>query len=253
MKSPLGTPINFAHPLAKGLVGCWLMNEGSGNKIYDLSGNGNDGTFVNHTAWVPGRTGPALTFDGVDDHVVVPNKASLNPISALTISVWVNQKATSVGQSANISNIAGKTSSSYGYELRLTSDVLYFLIEQGGWIGLSGNTLNLNQWYHIVGTYDKSNMKLFVDGGLVNSLAESADIRVDTGSFYVGSRTASARYFNGLIDDVRIYNRALSEQEVQQLYLNPYAMFEQYPVWRDYVAAAVGNRRRRLLLTRRAA
>ncbi|MBU0598822.1 LamG domain-containing protein, partial [Patescibacteria group bacterium] len=90
MKPLLGVQLNRSHPLAKGLVGCWVMNEGAGNKIYDLSGNGNDGSFPGGTAnplWKPGRTGPALKFDGVNDYV---EKTSFTQItSAITISAWI--------------------------------------------------------------------------------------------------------------------------------------------------------------------
>jgi len=67
---------NLGHPLARGLVGYWLMNEGSGNKVFDLSGNGNTGTFTNSVDLQPGESGPVLHANGVDELVSIPDSPS---------------------------------------------------------------------------------------------------------------------------------------------------------------------------------
>ena len=84
-----GTPLNKNHPLARGLAGCWVMNEGTGFKVFDLSGNGNTGTMTGMTNsdWVPGTDGYALDFDGTDDYIAVGDRSSLQFSDAFTIMI----------------------------------------------------------------------------------------------------------------------------------------------------------------------
>ena len=73
MKPPPGYRIDSFHPLSKGLVACYLMNEKGDIQIHDLTGNGNTGTFVNDTHWVVGPNGPAIDFDGTNDYINLGN------------------------------------------------------------------------------------------------------------------------------------------------------------------------------------
>ncbi len=90
-KPPLGTPINWGHPLAQGLVGCWLMNEGGGLYAFDSSGRNNKGALTNLPLWYPGKSGTALSFDGSYDHVdttIINGVAGLVANGPYTVCVW---------------------------------------------------------------------------------------------------------------------------------------------------------------------
>ncbi len=79
LKPVRGIRLNKSHPLARGLVGYWLFNEGSGNKVFDLSGNGNTGTFVGDVVWTPGQSGNAIYVPGSNDYINCGNGSTLNP------------------------------------------------------------------------------------------------------------------------------------------------------------------------------
>lgn len=269
-KPPLGSQINWAHPLSKGLVACYLMNEGSGNKIYDLSGNNNTGTLINGPVWEPGRTGQALKFDGVDDYINVPDNDSFsftNGTNDLPFSVSLWERRTSsqgtgfFGKYLDDAPFNGEWSCSV-----LAANTYYFqLIDDNPQVRIkitSSLTGALNQWNHVVFTYDGSGDEPGLDV-YVNGVKDTSPTRNEEND-YVKMTNYSAplnigailresglysSYFNGKLDDVRIYNRALSAREVAQLYQSPYAMFEQTPSWMKYVSTVSGNRRRRILIS----
>ena len=241
-KPPLGQQINWAHPLAKGLVGCWLMNEGAGNRIYDLSGNGNTGSLISTTKWVAGRSGSVLSFNGTSDYVDVGSNAIIKPVSAITVSAWVKFNSLT----ADIRAISDWHQSVIEdrwifYEISATEIYWYVCNANGVGIGYVSYTPALNTWLHLVGVYNGSVVTLYVNGvsvGTPASLSGNMNAGSAVNTVRIGKQAETGWCFNGLIDDVRIYNRALSASEVQQLYVNPYAMFERRPVWMDYVAAA---------------
>ena len=240
-KPPLGVQINRAHPLARGLVGCWLFNEGGGDKVYDLSGYNNHGTLngmafpaTTTSGWNPGRDGIGLAFDGTDDYIDCGNDASLNITDAITIEVWVliagwNRWMRIVDYFTNDSEqgwFLSRENINNKIEFRLQNIVASSSLVTG--------TLNIGQWYNIVGVYDKADSiaKIYVDGLEVNSKTPSGTLtyagvdNLGIGARLQGEGTPPFEYFNGQIDEVRIYNRALSADEIQQLYIEPYCIFE---------------------------
>jgi hypothetical protein len=238
-KPPLGQQINWSHPLSKGLVGCWLMNEGSGDRIYDVSGNNNDGVLVGTVkpVWVPGKSGSCLQFDGSRRTVTVLDSPSLNLPNAFTITAMVNQTGL-----VNWTRIVTKGDTNYML-LMWTSGRPYLAMKVGS---VEYNThsatetvLPNGQWHLLIGTFDGTTMRYYYDGkreGLEKAIVGLADTNTSVVSF--GS--PGINYYYGCMSDIRIYNRALSAQEIWQLYQSPYAMFEGRPVWMDYVQAASG-------------
>ena len=94
IKPHRGVEINWSHPLARGLVGCWLFDEGTGEKVFDLSGNNNTGTLIAMdpaTDWIAGKDGFALDFDNIDDHIDCGNPSILQVTSALTMEVLISR------------------------------------------------------------------------------------------------------------------------------------------------------------------
>ena len=232
-KPPLGTQLDYSHPLTKGLVGCWLMNEGSGNRIHDISGNGNNGTLINGPVWKPGRDGASISFDGNNDYVNCGN--SINPISAFTIMMQLSTADFPQG-GGNIRGALCKGTDG-------TAESIFFSLNYGvfSWKVRIGSVTysisfpkfnQLNKFYHVVGTYTGAKVQGYQDGILVNEGAASG-YAGSTLPVYIGTMFTSIYRWSGLISDARIYNRALSAQEVGSLYENPYACFQK-PAKRYY-------------------
>jgi len=206
---------------ASGLVGYWSFDEGTGTTANDLSGLRNTGTLqpALGPTWTTGRVGGASSFDGVDDFVNVPHSASLNITGAITIEVWVNRTGTPE-QFAGIV-IKDNTDLGIGYGIGHAGiGVPAFKIRTGGlYQMLTFANFPLNTWRHVVATYNGSSLQVFLDGNLSVSTPASGSIATNSFPLRIGRQERAAlTHFNGLIDEVRIYNRALSAAEVRAIF-----------------------------------
>jgi prepilin-type N-terminal cleavage/methylation domain-containing protein len=215
------SPVDLG-PGSGNLVGWWRFDEGSGTSATDSSGNGNNGNLVGGATYVTGQFGNALQFDGVDDYVSLPD-TNLSFLSPYTISVWFNPNDLS-----NNGAIFGKEY--YEYQFDLQGSLLrwtQYNTTGSGVIGLARTITSANTWYHAVATFDGTTAILYVNGSAVTTdnafYGTARDIANQTriGTGYSHNLAQQLYYFHGLIDDVRIYNRALTTSEVQQLYNNP--------------------------------
>jgi len=214
-----------------GVVGAWHFDEGSGNIAHDTSGEGNDGTLYDGNTtnddgntppqWIDGKFGKALEFDGVDDYVDCGNDESLNITSAITISIWVYYKENPNKWPAFVS----KYSSYKGYLLwqRANLRIAFGVWDENGTSHCAGEITLTEGWHHLVGVYDPSlpsdNVKLYVDGKQTGVTSDfTGKISVSPNPLYIGH--VEHQYFNGTIDEVHIYNRALREEEISDLYNN---------------------------------
>lgn len=203
-----------------GLVGHWKLDEGSGGTTADASGQGATGTLLNGPVWAAGRTGNALGFDGVDDRVDLGNPAHLRFTGAMSLSAWV--WVDTFTQNGRIINKQG-ASGSRGWSLN---------VESGGFASfqvatsstslaiVNGTALPTGQWVHLAGTYEPGvAMRLYVNGVLNASLTSGVPASQYNSALNaaIGSRPDGNTPFDGRIDDVRIYSRALTAAEVQQL------------------------------------
>jgi hypothetical protein len=220
------SPVNLS-----GLVLYLTFDEGSGNIVYDYSGNGNNGVLYNGSnvcsnppnsgcpTWVDGKFGKALSFDGIDDYVEIPDSASLRvPDPSVTVSVWVNR----FSHDANYEGIITKWEQVGNFKGFLMQSMvdgsIRFLIGNGPTHSRATAVITDNEWVHLLGTYDGSTIKLFKNGVLVSSVSFGGGTYT-TNPVEIGRRIHGATaYFNGLIDEVRIFNRALSEEEIKFLY-----------------------------------
>jgi len=197
----------------KTIVGVWLFNEGSGNVAKDSSGNGNDGELKNNPKWVEGKFGRALSFDGTDDYVEVPDSDTLD-VTAITLNAWVKGEA---NQLVNGNAIVFKTGS---YVLQYWGGVINpGVFVSGQWCGsgwLPSATIWDNDWRHIALTYDGSIQKFYVDGVFKgDNTACAGKIDITTTNLEIG--TGNVGFYTGLIDEVAIFNVVLSSDEINDI------------------------------------
>lgn len=204
-----------------GLVAAYSFDEASGAAI-DQSGQGNTATLNNGVARVPGRNGSlAASFDGVNDFISIPNSASTNISgNALTISMWINPQATAGGDSVVIGKFWNTTMSSpyyqYGLELGGGNRTDFYVGTTGGArVATGGTTLPFNQWSYLAITFDGAQVRTYVNGTLVNTQALSATITARGNSMSVGADASTGQFYKGMVDDLRIYNRVLTQPQVQ--------------------------------------
>lgn len=217
-----------------GIVGWWPLNEGTSTVAHDISGYSNNGTLTNmdaSTDWISGKRGKALDFDGSNDHIPVGNGSTLNITGPLTVSAWVY--FSSLASETIVSKWGLDDNSNFSWLLfanHFGSGRVDFLVSGNGTGYVSVNTGNgyvrTGQWYHIVGVYDTTTTKMYVDGNLIatNSTSipsslKSVTVPVTIGADYdrPDNNETFYRPFNGKIDDVRIYNRALTATDVSAL------------------------------------
>ena len=203
-----------------GLVAGYAMDEGAGTNVADASGSGNAGSMTG-AVWSQGKYGQALSFDSIGDAVTVADSASLDLTSGMTIEAWVNP--TILGGYRTI--LMKQSSGYFAYSLYATPGGLAYgeLMVGGSSVGTSGGSvLPLNAWSHVAATYDGSTLRLFVNGGQVSSVARTGAIDVTTGPLRIGSNTLwTDEFWSGRIDDVRVYNRALTTAEIQTDMVTP--------------------------------
>ena len=203
------------------LIGWWKLDETLLITASDSSGNGNDGTLVLMNPaqdWVTGKVGGALDFDGLNDYVNCQNSESLQLTDALTIAGWV--KANSWGSGSNVSIIARKGEGNpNNYQLAIADGRATLYLDDSDSNGFRGDTvLNTGQWYHVAGTWDGAQVRIYLNGILDNDPPDtySWTLNTDTRNLYIGGRSGTD-LLNGTLDDVRIYNRALSPEEVAEV------------------------------------
>jgi len=198
-----------------GLVAAWNFNEGTGKTVADASGNNNTGTISGATWSTLGRYGNALSFNGTSNLVVVNSSASLNVTTAMTLSAWVFPTATQSGWRTimqrevdayflNASNDAGPLRPAGGGTFNGT---VHFV---GG-----PTALGVNTWTHVALTYDGAAIRLFVNGTQVATAAQTGTLQTNTSPLRIGGNVPYGEFFQGRLDDVRIYNRAQSASEIQ--------------------------------------
>ena len=209
-----------AGPITDGLVGWWKLDEASGLTAADSSGSNNDGTLNNMagTEWTTGQNDGALEFYGSNDYVAVSNSASLQLTSALTIAGWI--KADSWDSGTDVDIIARKGEGSpNNYQLSVADGRATLYLDDSDGNGFRGDTaLNTGQWYHIAGTWDGTTVRIYLNGVLDNDPPDSrtGTIGTDTRPVYIGGRSGTD-LLDGILDDIRIYNRALGSDEIAQL------------------------------------
>lgn len=202
----------IVHKEPNALVAHWKFDEGAGTIAYDSAGD-NDGTIYG-AVWTTGKIDGALLFDGTNDYIDCGSGPS--NYDAITVSAWMRTTTEGILVSNRYNAY------SYGTWYTLSSmDVEVGDNSQGGYKHLNFITATLDGvWHHIVYTKNGTNNTVYVDGSLDQEFTSNADISLDVPTF-IGRRWTKGEYvnwFNGTIDDVRIYDRALSAEEIEQIY-----------------------------------
>jgi len=218
---------DFTFTTTSGLLGYWKFDKGSGSSAVDSSGNGNTGTLVNGPVWTTGRSGKGLSFDGANDYVRVAHKAALDAFP-LTVVAWV-KTSTTVGLRGLVNKYAA--GSFNGYQIFFSNgDLCAWLLRDnanyiydGSECTMRTSGYNDNRWHQVVFVADRTGGRLYVDAvlkasqpwtGLAGPASTLQQLRV---GHYPGV-TGGGSYLGGLVDDVRIYDSALTASQVLQLY-----------------------------------
>jgi hypothetical protein len=211
--------------LLDGLVMYLPFDAGQGDVAADLSGNGHNGD-LKGTEWVAGKFGKALTFNGADSFVEVPFSDDFVVTEAITIGVWVTANVPFVPDWHCIINARKSTYGPFLLQTGGASKAEVGLYLQGAWTWLrTGNSLEPGVFHHVVGTYDLENgLHLYFDGvlddgeGSAGAKAGEIDAVPDEGVVIGHNYSMADRWWDGEIDEVVIYNRALSADEVAELF-----------------------------------
>ena len=248
---PIGTPLNFSHHLNQGIVGYWPMVEGAGSVTRDMSGKGNNGTLTNMvqgttSGWTGGKFGSAMRFDGVNDYVTVPDSDLFSFTDGIrdipfSLSFWANPTDFGINRWVfdKRNNLIG--SNEYQVILGTGGFISLALFSEDGvaaiFNSVSTIALILNAWSHITFTYNglgTSGITIYINGVLVPKtigIFGGTYVKMNNGNMplRIGDRNWSAGVaaYAGLLSEIKIYRRMLTAMEVQQLYTDPFCMYEQ--------------------------
>jgi subtilisin family serine protease len=199
-------------PAPAGLVAAYNFNQGTGTQVFDASGQGNTGTLSGGAWSAAGKTGAALSFTA-NGFVTIPDSASLDLTTGMTIEAWVRPTSNTNWRTVVLKEDAGGLAYAL-YSSNGSRPAAY--VHTDGDVDATGPAaVPLNTWTHLATTYDGATLRLFVNGVQVSSQALSGGITTTTGALRIGGNAVWSEYYRGLIDDVRIYNRALTGAEIQ--------------------------------------
>jgi hypothetical protein len=209
--------VNVTAPADDALVLALGFDENMGLTAFDASGRNHHGT-ISGAERVSGKIGGALRFDGLDDWVTVADAAALDLSSGMTLEAWVNPATTGGWRTVLLKEGAGNMAYElYANNPDVARPAAYFTTTGGAIRGITGTTaMAANSWSHLAVTYDGANMRLYVNGTLVRTVARTGAVLETDGPLHIGGNEVwGGEWFAGLIDEVRIYNRALSASEIQ--------------------------------------
>jgi len=209
-----------------GLVAWYRFDEGYGNLAMDETLR-NNGTLYNNPNWVDGKFGKALSFDGVDDYVKLSASASLDVRYSLTVAAWIKWLANADGPIFNWHHPGG----TWGTHVwRVNGKLFTRVVKRDGTFTppLSAGDIPVGDWIFITSTYDHNTgvVKHYINGNFVGQLNIGSVEQSTHGDAYIGSVPWDGRRVSGSIDEVMIFNRALSDEEIRLLYEQGTGKFE---------------------------
>jgi hypothetical protein len=244
----LGERLNWSHPFARGLVGCWLMNESRGNKIYDLSGNQSRylGDFVADTTWKPGKSGPSTYFDGTGDIIELQ---LWDGGAKVTLFARVKFEET-IGATEQITAADSSNSGLRTFQLcrNTTGNLNFTVFVANTAIIITGNTiLTTGQWWDVAAVNNGANAYIYVNGIQDATPVTTGNMDTDIAAWAIGGRPKYVNWevisepLQGRVEFLMRWNKSLSAAEIARLYREPFAMFDTYPVWWFYIFGEGGE------------
>ncbi len=196
-------------------VGAWGFDEASGTTAGDSSGRGNNGTIAGATRTTAGKIGSALSFDGINDLVTVPDSASLDLTNRATLEAWVYPTALGVDwRTVLLKEQPGQlVYALYAQQRRGPPSGHMFTT---GDLYVNGSTqLPLNTWSHLATTWDGTTLRVYLNGTQVGTRALGGTLVNSAGALRFGGNNVWAEWLAGRLDEIRVYNRALTQAEIQ--------------------------------------
>jgi len=195
-------------------VASYSFDDNTGTQALDASGNANTGTVSNGAWTATAKYGKAITFNGTSSRVTINDSASLDLTTGMTLEAWVRPTALSGWRSIIIKERGNALSYSLYANTNNNKPFGEIMTPIDQYIE-AGNKLPLNTWTHVATTFDGTQLRLFVNGTQVGSKITTGSIVSSSDSLRIGSNAIWGEYFKGQIDEVRIYNSALSASEIQ--------------------------------------
>lgn len=230
-KPPPGTRINFGHPLSRGLVGYWPFNEGSGDKVFDLSLNKTTGTFTNSPLWLPGTAGSAIDFQSADDdYVDFGNPSHLELYSNLTVIIGFKHDGGTY-QRLFAKGRSDGTGSAHPIEVRTGSSET--TLELRGYDSTAtlyscSATISNNTFYQLAATVEPTAVKLYLNGLYQSEDSITGGLSTIRSAYHwlLATRDSAAGHGDWIVEYVYFYDRTLSTGEISRLYREPFCMLE---------------------------
>jgi len=209
------------HPRYRGVLGHWLIGEGGGVTVRDISGHGHHGTLTNMdpaTDWVMGLQGPELDFDADNDHVDFGgNDTIVLGSNDWSMNAWVNLKA-----NGNYRTIFSNSGSGGNSTALLTdASAAFWFINDAGQLLILGSVMVTGRLINLTATKQGSTCSVYIDGKFIASGTRDGDFNFGM----IGGRIDASQMFDGQISAVRIYNRVLTLPEIQSLFTDPFLEF----------------------------
>ena len=204
--------VTVSNAVPTGLVAAYSFDDATGTTVADLSGNTNTGSISGATWTTGGRFGSALSFNGTSSRVTVPDSASLDLTNALTLEAWVRPSVTPTSWRAVMHKDVDR------YYLFASGTQNRPVV--GGTFGTTNQNvtaptaLSVGTWAHLAATYDRTTIRLYVNGVQVATGPQTAAVSTSNAVLTIGADFYGEQ-FAGLIDEVRVYNRALTAAEIQ--------------------------------------
>ena len=192
------------------------MDETEGNSVKDSSGNNHNGILIGNAKWSQGKISGAVELDGKSAFVQIADKSAFDIGGQVTVACWVKFRSVS----NNYAAIVTKGDGSWRLSTAQQQRKFHCSVNNYNSIVLNGsNEVAANEWHHVAVVYNNEGVRIYVDGRLDAEKPWKGGIAVNDFDVLIGENAEQkGRFFDGLIDDVRIYNYALKESDIMALF-----------------------------------